>query len=156
MGTANLLCDVLFQNVVRWCRRAAKRAPRLRATARYMAKSTPPPIDRHRGCDLIQRNAEKPPIGQRDEIATPQTTHFAMGPWIIRVESHQCRQAEGDTQSGLTMMKQVVEAAVGVVCRAEARELPCMVQRRLRVHGRMDAAGGRECPGGRDPAALQP
>ena len=76
------LCDVLFQNVVLdGAAELRKGVPRLRATGEVHGEEYGRrPIDRHRGCDLIQRNAVEKPlhVGQRRN-RDAATTHFAQG-----------------------------------------------------------------------------
>src|SRR5262249_2888775 len=61
-------------------------------------------------------------VERRDSDAEP--ADLAEGARVVAVESHQRRQIESGTESGLPFVEQELEAFVGLPRRAEAGELP--------------------------------
>jgi hypothetical protein len=58
---------------------------------------------------------------------------------IIRINSHERRHIECDTEAGLAVFEQIFEAAIGIVGRSKAGELPHGPEPAA-IHGGMDAA----------------
>ncbi len=81
-------------------------------------------VDRHRGADLVQRDAVEQPghvMDRRDRNAF--AADLANRALVVGVVTHQGRHVEGGGESVLSLAQQIVEPRVGVLGQAEAREL---------------------------------
>ncbi len=107
-------------------------------------------VDRHRGRDAVQRQAVEQDlhVGQRAD-ADAARPELALGFLVVGVVAVERRHVVGDRQAGLAGGEQVLEAGVGVLGGAEAREHPHRPEARS-VPRRMDAAGVRRLPGQAD------
>ena len=100
-------------------------------------------VDRHRDGDLVERD----PVEQRLHVVDrvegdALDPDLAQRAPVVGVEAHQGRHVEGGREPVLAVLEQVAEARVGLLDRAEARELAHRPQPPP-IHRRVDAAGER-------------
>ena len=119
---------------------AFQSAPCCSATTRYIAKS----IDAGElmVIDVVMSASEMPVeerlhVGQRRD-ADAALPHFAQRQLVVGVAAHQRRQVEGHAEPRAARRQQVLVALVGLLRRAESRELPHGPQLAA-VAGRVDA-----------------
>ena len=100
-------------------------------------------VDRHRHRDLAQVDAVEECLHVIERIdGDAKPAHFAKRTRIVGVQAHERGQIEGGAQAGLALVKQELEALIGLPGGAEARELPHGPELAA-VHGSMDAARER-------------
>ena len=159
-GRAILSGDVPSECRSELCRPAAGTGSlRFSATARYMAKRTAAgplivmEVVTWSSGNAVEQSLHVGEGGNGD----PAISDFAASKRIIRVETHEGRQVEGDAQAGLAVIQQIFEACVRVVRRAEPGELPHSPEPAA-IHVGITTAGVRGrapgCP--RSFSALQP
>ena len=97
-------------------------------------------VDRHRGGDVRERDPVEQPlhVGERHD-AHAALPDLAERELVVGISSHQRRKVEGDAEPGAASGEQRLVALVGLLGRAEPRELPHRPQLAA-VAGRMDAA----------------
>src|SRR5688572_3871443 len=82
------------------------------------------PVDRHRGGDLVERNAveQQLHVSQAgDRYAT--LPYLSLGSRVVRVIAHERREIEGDRKSRLPVREEKLVTLVRVACASEAGEL---------------------------------
>ena len=108
-------------------------------------------VDRHRRGDLVEgQTAQQDPHVVDGVDGHADLAHLALGPGVVGVVAHLGRQVEGARKPGPPAGEQQPPPLVGGLRRPETGILPDR-PRPAPVHGRVDAAGVREGPGGPQP-----
>ena len=98
-------------------------------------------VDRHRDGHLVERDSVEQGLHVVDRVEGDALhAHLAQRARVVGVEAHQRRHVERRRESGLAVVEEVAEALVGLLDRAEARELAHRPQPPA-VHRGVDAAG---------------
>ncbi len=142
------LRDVLLETVV--LDRAAECGERIAAFLRGSEVHRPHDrrgsVDRHRRRDLVDGDLVEQDLHVADRVDRDAlATDLATRKRIVGIAAHERRHVEGGREPGHAVREQVVEALVGVLGRAEARELAHRPEARP-IHRGMDAARVRERP----------
>jgi hypothetical protein len=104
-------------------------------------------VDRHRRRDLIHRDLVEEDLHVTDRVDSDAlAADLAARERIVGIATHQCRHVERGRETGNAMCEQVAKTLIGVLGRAEARELAHRPKARA-VHRRMYAARVRELAG---------
>jgi hypothetical protein len=112
-------------------------------------------VDRHRHRDIAQRDAAEQRLHVVERVdGDALAPDLAQRPRVVGVVAHERRHVERRREAGLPVVAQVAEALVGLLGRAEARELAHRPQAAA-VHRRVHAAREGIAAGHADLAGLR-